>query len=66
LRSGYRLRTEIAYVAYLDGGEFRIDPLETLEARWFAPNALPHGMQGFHKLLIEQALALPTAPDGDA
>ncbi|HEY8451850.1 MAG: hypothetical protein FWJ70_07560 [Micromonosporaceae bacterium] len=53
-------------MAYLDGGEFRIDPLETLEARWFAPNALPHGMQGFHKLLIEQALALPTAPDGDA
>ncbi|MFE9247976.1 NUDIX domain-containing protein [Streptomyces sp. NPDC007088] len=52
LRSGYRLRVEVAYEARYVGGELRIDPFEILEARWFAADALPEGMQELHRQLI--------------
>ncbi|GAA2407925.1 NUDIX domain-containing protein [Streptomyces glaucosporus] len=54
LRSGYRLRVEVAYEARLVGGTLRIDPFEILEARWFRPDDLPEGLQESHRLLIER------------
>ncbi|MCF6525015.1 NUDIX domain-containing protein [Streptomyces sp. JJ36] len=56
LRSGYRLRVEVAYEAVLAGGELSIDPLEILEARWCFPDALPEGVQESHRELIRLAL----------
>ncbi|MBB1256372.1 NUDIX domain-containing protein [Streptomyces alkaliterrae] len=52
LRSGFRLRIEVAYEATLLGGELRIDPFEILEARWFSPDELPTGLQDLHRTLI--------------
>ncbi|MBB1247227.1 NUDIX domain-containing protein [Streptomyces durbertensis] len=52
LKSGFRLRIEVAYEATLLGGELRIDPFEILEARWFAPDELPSGLQDLHRTLI--------------
>jgi len=54
LRSGYRLRAEVAYEARFTGGTLRIDPFEILEARWFPPDALPEGLQESHRLLVER------------
>ncbi|MFC4011425.1 NUDIX domain-containing protein [Nonomuraea purpurea] len=53
VRSGFRLRVEVAYEAVLTGGTLRIDPVEVLEAAWFSPGELPEGTQGSHRLLIE-------------
>ncbi|MEO5877328.1 MAG: NUDIX domain-containing protein [Streptosporangiaceae bacterium] len=52
LGSGYQLRLEIAYEAELVGGDLRIDPLEILEARWFAEDELPDGLMRSHRELI--------------
>lgn len=52
LRSGYRMRLEIAYEARYVGGTLRIDPMEVLEAGWFAPGELPEGLQDLHRRLI--------------
>lgn len=52
LTSGYRLRAEVAYEAWLVGGELRIDPMEILEARWCRPDELPDGLQEAHRRLI--------------
>ncbi|MEU5399840.1 NUDIX domain-containing protein [Streptomyces sp. NPDC005963] len=52
LKSGYRLRIEVAYEATLLGGDLRIDPFEILEAGWFSPDDLPDGLQGSHRALI--------------
>ena len=52
LRSGYRLRVEVAYEAVLVGGELKIDSFEILEAKWFSPDKLPEGIQESHRLLI--------------
>ncbi|MDI6409419.1 NUDIX domain-containing protein [Streptomyces albus] len=52
LRSGYRLRLEVAYEAVCVGGTLRLDPMEILEARWCAPDALPAGLQPSHRELI--------------
>jgi 8-oxo-dGTP diphosphatase len=52
LKSGYRLRIEVAYEATLIGGDLTIDPFEILEARWFSPDALPQGLQESHRPLI--------------
>ncbi|MBL3664479.1 NUDIX domain-containing protein [Streptomyces sp. M2CJ-2] len=52
LKSGYRLRAEVAYEAQLVGGELKLDPFEILEAGWFAPDDLPDGLQESHQLLI--------------
>ncbi|MFD0478439.1 NUDIX hydrolase [Nonomuraea thailandensis] len=38
LRSGFRLRIEVAYAAeYAGGGTMRLNSMEILEARWCAP-----------------------------
>ena len=52
LKSGYRLRVEVAYEAQLVGGELKIDSFEILEAGWFSPDELPEGLQDSHRTLI--------------
>ncbi|HEX4813880.1 MAG TPA: NUDIX domain-containing protein [Nonomuraea sp.] len=52
VRSGFRLRIEVAYEAVVTGGTLRIDPLEILEARWCAPDRLPEGTQDSHRALL--------------
>lgn len=52
LKSGYRLRVEVAYEAEFAGGTMKIGPKEILEARWFAPDDLPEGTLEAHRLLI--------------
>ncbi|MGW0801655.1 NUDIX domain-containing protein [Nonomuraea sp. NPDC002799] len=53
LKSGFTLRLEVAYEAVLTGGTMRIDPVEILEARWFAPDRLPEGLMDSHRQLLE-------------
>ncbi len=57
VRSGYRLRAEVAYEAMFLGGELRLNSLEILEARWFAQNDLPAGVIDGHMALIERKQA---------
>lgn len=52
LKSGYRLRVEVAYEAELVGGTMKLDPREILEARWCTPDDLPEGTLEAHRLLI--------------
>jgi ADP-ribose pyrophosphatase YjhB (NUDIX family) len=52
LKSGYKLRIEVAYEARLVGGEMKIDAFEILEGAWFSPSELPEGLQESHRLLI--------------
>ncbi|AXI79422.1 NUDIX domain-containing protein [Peterkaempfera bronchialis] len=52
LKSGYKLRVEVAYEAALVGGDLTIDPFEILEARWCSPDDLPEGVQESHRALI--------------
>ncbi|MFF3440267.1 NUDIX domain-containing protein [Streptosporangium sp. NPDC002721] len=54
LKSGYKLRVEVAYEVELVGGTVKIDDFEILEARWFAPHDLPEGIQEAHRLLIHR------------
>jgi ADP-ribose pyrophosphatase YjhB (NUDIX family) len=54
VKSGYKLRVEVAYEAQLVGGTLAIDPVEILEATWFSPHNLPNGVQESHRLLIER------------
>ncbi|AVH95886.1 MULTISPECIES: NUDIX domain-containing protein [Streptomyces] len=53
VKSGYKLRVEVAYEALLVGGDLDIDGFEILEAQWFAPDSLPQGTQEAHRRLIE-------------
>ncbi|MEP7024926.1 MAG: NUDIX domain-containing protein [Actinomycetota bacterium] len=53
LRSGYRLRAEVAFEAMHTGGRLQLDSLEILEARWFPLDALPDGIIDGHLELIE-------------
>ncbi|MEV6987041.1 NUDIX domain-containing protein [Sphaerisporangium sp. NPDC051017] len=52
LKSGYKLRLEVAYEATFVGGTVKTDSFEILEAKWFAPSDLPEGVQESHRLLI--------------
>ncbi len=52
VRSGYRLRIEVAYEAVPVGGTLRPDGTEILEARWFDPARLPERMQPSHRAFI--------------
>jgi ADP-ribose pyrophosphatase YjhB (NUDIX family) len=52
LKSGYRLRIEVAYEARLVGGDLKLDPFEILEGGWFSPDRLPEGLQESHRQLI--------------
>jgi 8-oxo-dGTP diphosphatase len=53
LRSGYKLRAEVAYDALCTGGELKLSPLEVLDARWFPVDALPAGVLDAHLTLID-------------
>ncbi|MEU6347556.1 NUDIX domain-containing protein [Streptomyces sp. NPDC046977] len=53
LKSGFKLRVEVAYAATLVGGSMKIDAFEVLEAKWASPNDLPPGLQEAHRLLIQ-------------
>ncbi|MEV4473700.1 NUDIX hydrolase [Nonomuraea salmonea] len=56
LKSGFRLRMEVAYAAeYAGGGTLRLNAMEILEARWCAPDDLPDGLIPSHRALIEAA-----------
>jgi len=52
LRSGFRLRIEVAYEARLTGGDLKLDPFEILEAGWFSPDTLPEEIHASHRRLI--------------
>ena len=52
VKSGYKLRVEVAYEAEFTGGTLTIDSVEILEAKWFSPHDLPDGVQESHRLLI--------------
>ncbi|MGW4383491.1 NUDIX domain-containing protein [Kitasatospora sp. NPDC004531] len=53
LRSGFELRIEVAYEALcVGGGRIEVESFEILEARWFAPDELPDGVQELHRQLI--------------
>lgn len=52
LKSGYRLRVEVAYEATFVGGSLKIDSKEILEAQWCSPTALPDGLHPSHRDLI--------------
>ncbi|MBB0244483.1 NUDIX domain-containing protein [Streptomyces alkaliphilus] len=64
LRSGYRLRAEVAYEAFLVGGTLKPERTEILEARWCAPDELPDGVQPIHRELIALALEGTGGPGG--
>ncbi|MET9169854.1 NUDIX domain-containing protein [Streptomyces misionensis] len=57
LKSGYKLRIEVAYEALVVGGSLNLDNFEILEARWFTPTELPDGMQDSHRQLINGSTA---------
>lgn len=63
LKSGFRLRLEVAYEAHLVGGTMRLDPAEILEAGWFRPDELPENIQPVHRLLIDRALGREEGTD---
>ena len=54
--SGYKMRVEVSMVAILKGGELRVDPHEILEAKFFPPDALPAGLIGKHREIVELTL----------
>jgi len=47
--SGFRLRLEVHFAAPVMGGEMTLDRREILEARFFAPDALPDGLLAAHR-----------------
>ncbi|MFF2626920.1 NUDIX domain-containing protein [Kitasatospora griseola] len=54
LKSGFKLRLEVAYEAMLVGGRIEVESFEILEARWFSPDDLPEGLQESHRELIHR------------
>jgi ADP-ribose pyrophosphatase YjhB (NUDIX family) len=54
LRSGYKLRVEVAYEALHTGGDLKLSSLEILDARWFPPDDLPPGVLDAHLALIQR------------
>lgn len=59
LRSGYKLRVEVAYEAEYVDGRIKIDGFEILEAKWFSPTDLPKEVQESHRALIARQPATP-------
>lgn len=53
LRSGYKLRVEVAYEAHHAGGNLKLSSLEILDARWFPKDAPPDGVLDARLALIE-------------
>lgn len=54
VRSGYKLRVEVAYEAIHVGGVLKLGSLEVIDARWFAPDELPVGVLDAHLALIRR------------
>jgi ADP-ribose pyrophosphatase YjhB (NUDIX family) len=54
VRSGYRLRVEVAYEAIHTGGALKLSSLEVTDARWFALDALPADLLDAHLALIQR------------
>jgi len=54
--SGFRLRFEVHFAAPIAGGEMALDRREILEARFFAPDALPDGLLAAHRETVSLAL----------
>lgn len=52
LVSGYRLRAELYFLGRVVGGSLRPDGREVIEARFFALDALPHGLLPSHGRVI--------------
>lgn len=50
--SGYKLRIEVSYQGQVVGGKLLLDRSEVVEARFFAPDALPDGLLRSHRQLI--------------
>ncbi|OKJ08356.1 NUDIX domain-containing protein [Kitasatospora sp. CB01950] len=57
LKSGFKLRIEVAYEALYVDGRIEVAPFEILEAGWFAPDDLPEGLQESHRQLIHRRRA---------
>ncbi len=57
LVSGYRLRLEVSYVGYLEGGALQVDPKEVMEAKFFPHDALPEGLLPSHRDIIRLAFS---------
>jgi ADP-ribose pyrophosphatase YjhB (NUDIX family) len=53
--SGFRLRMEAHFATTITGGEMDLDRREILEARFFAPNELPHGLLHAHRETVALA-----------
>ena len=52
LKSGYKLRVEVAFAARFVGGQLKVNQSEVLEALWFPPDQLPEGLHESHRPLI--------------
>ncbi len=57
IKSGFKLRLEITFVARLTGGTQLLDPKEIIEAEFFNLNNLPDGLIPSHKELILQSIS---------
>ncbi|HET8913970.1 MAG TPA: NUDIX domain-containing protein [Ktedonobacteraceae bacterium] len=58
LKSGYRLRLEVSFLAYLLESTLQINDKEVIEARFFGPEELPAGLLRTHRALIGATLPL--------
>ncbi|MGW3178202.1 NUDIX domain-containing protein [Kitasatospora sp. NPDC001119] len=54
LKSGYKLRVEVAYEALYVSGQTSAPSFEILEAQWFSPDEHPDGLQESHRKLISR------------
>jgi 8-oxo-dGTP diphosphatase len=56
VRSGYRLRLEVAYAATVKGGRWRLDPHEVISGAFYEPAdaALPEDLMPDHRRLIRE------------
>lgn len=54
LVTGFKLRAEVAFLGEFVGGEYRPDPKEVLETRFFDLDELPEGLLPSHRKLIEE------------
>lgn len=52
IKSGYRLRVEVYYLARLIGGKLKLDPREVIEVKFFSINDLPDGILESHREVI--------------
>lgn len=61
ITSGYKLRLEVHYLAYLTGGKLKLNNDEVLEANFFSLNKLPDGLLMSHRQLINFAFPAQAA-----